>query len=150
MRLKSKGIRLVGGLCGTVPGSDQTVPRAELYAPRATLPMIMKPARIFLDHENHVKAIKKGKAWCTSPMRPHVDLWEQIWWNIEEQGGLVRDLRILYTPAHTKERPGESAEEKHRRVGKRMGRCVRQKRARSAGGQQGSGRRGHGRHVQRR
>ena len=37
---------LVGGFYGTLPGPQQTVPRAELYALRASLPFVLPPATL--------------------------------------------------------------------------------------------------------
>eukprot|EP00973_Karenia_brevis_P085074 11808315-Karenia_brevis.AAC.1 len=80
--------KLVGGMYGTVPGQEQSVPRAELYALRAAMPLLMPPVRIWMDHANHVRAIQKGRRWCLAPMRPHVDLWQHIWRHIDEMGGV--------------------------------------------------------------
>eukprot|EP00973_Karenia_brevis_P045411 6290497-Karenia_brevis.AAC.1 len=80
--------KLVGAMFGTLPGEEQTVPRAELYALRAVLPWVITPVVIWMDHKNHVDAIKKGRAWCTSPHRPHADLWRKIWNIIDDIGGL--------------------------------------------------------------
>ena len=111
------GIRVSGAMYGTVPGEDQDVPRAELYALRAVLPTVVKPAHIWMDHENHIKAIAKGRAWCTSAKRPNADLWRIVWWNIAELGGVDEGLRFSYTPAHTVARPGEPADVRERRIG---------------------------------
>ena len=61
------------GVQGALAGTQQTVPRAELYATLAALSLAYKPARIFSDHLSHVQSFRKGEGWCTSPLRPHVD-----------------------------------------------------------------------------
>eukprot|EP00973_Karenia_brevis_P038007 5240669-Karenia_brevis.AAC.1 len=109
--------RLVGAMYGTLPGREQTVPRAELYALRAVLPWVIPPATIWMDHINHVRAIRKGRAWCTSPYRPHADLWRTVWNLIDDIGGLGGHLRIEYTPAHAKASSVESVEARNRRIG---------------------------------
>ena len=85
------------------------MPRAELYALRAVLPLVLPPAIIYMHQENHVKPIKKGKAWCTQALRPHADLWEAIWFNLEYIGVLRSQIAIVYTPGHAKEKPTETA-----------------------------------------
>ena len=112
-----QGGREVDGVYGTLPGGRQTVPRAELYAIRVALALVVKPARIFTDHQNHVRGFRKGPKWCTDPLRAHVDLWEQIWLSVSELGGLDDELVIEYTPAHRKAWAGESKEYEHRRLG---------------------------------
>ena len=109
--------KFVAGMYGTLPGDEQSVPRAELYALRAVLGLVLPPATIWMDHENHVRAIRKGKAWCTSPVRLHADLWKVIWEKFEDIGGLGESLVVKYTPAHTKEVQGEPLITRHNRIG---------------------------------
>jgi len=110
--------RLVAALYGTLPGEEQTVPRAELYSLRAVLPMVLPPATVWMDHANHVDAIQKGRAWCTNPLRPNADLWRIVWDCIDDIGGIAEGvLQVKYTPAHTKEKPGENRFEKANRLG---------------------------------
>eukprot|EP00972_Heterocapsa_arctica_P087454 12897507-Heterocapsa_arctica.AAC.1 len=73
---------------GSLPGDDQTVPRAELYSLRAVLPMVIPPAAMWMDHANHVNAILKGRRWCCNPLKPNVDLLKTIWDSIDDIGGI--------------------------------------------------------------
>ena len=84
----------LGGMYGTVPGQQQDIPRAELYAIRAVVPMILPPATVHVDHKNHVDANLRGRAWRTTAKRPNADLWRAIWFHLEDVGvGSSRKLR---------------------------------------------------------
>ena len=48
--------------------------------------------RIILDHKNHADAIAKGRAFCLDHTNEHVDLWIQVWAEIDRHGGVDEDL----------------------------------------------------------
>ena len=76
------------GIFGNLPGTDQGIPRAELYA---IMMALMKsdgtPIRIFTDHWNHFATWKAGRHACLANWaKPHLDLWQVVWRVIDDIG----------------------------------------------------------------
>ena len=87
-------------LYGTLPGTEQTVPRAEMWAVCETLRRAILPICIHTDHMAIVKGLEAGKPWTTKPGRLNADLWSSIWHHIEDLGGLGPNLQVKWVPGH--------------------------------------------------
>ena len=90
-----RDLKLHAGCWGNLPGDIQTAPRAELYAIWFVLHRGTTPLFIYTDHDNHVKAIRDGKAHCLRWNAPHLDLWKKIWVEIDRLGEYLMFLRCL-------------------------------------------------------
>ena len=73
------GRRWALGLDGTLPGPDQSVPRAELFAVCEALRMAIKPCRILTDHKNIIIGIEGAEGITTVARFPKADLWRVFW-----------------------------------------------------------------------
>lgn len=94
------GRRLSVAIYGPIPGPDQSVPRAELYAIARALRIAILPSSIFTDHYNIVLGFQEGKAVTTASAFPTADLWRLIWHHLADLGGLQPGLFIDWTPGH--------------------------------------------------
>eukprot|EP00959_Pyramimonas_sp_CCMP1952_P359819 7534294-Pyramimonas_sp.AAC.1 len=79
-----------------LPGHQQSVPRAELYAVIQALRHGMLPMHIRTDCLGTVEDIMSGPEQCTHPRRPNCDLWRLLWQAIQDHGGLSPQLEISY------------------------------------------------------
>lgn len=95
------GKRFVSGLYGPLPGSYQSVPRAELFAITSMLRSLVKPARVQADHWNIILGIAKDRRITCGSIFPDADLWRIFWHLIDDLGGLGSDLEFVWVKAHS-------------------------------------------------
>eukprot|EP00959_Pyramimonas_sp_CCMP1952_P236566 4943863-Pyramimonas_sp.AAC.1 len=86
------GQALQGIAYGPLPGHQQSVPRAELYAVIQVLRHRLLPIHIRTDCLGTVDGLMGGPEWCTHPRRQHCDLWRVLWQIIQDHGGLSSQL----------------------------------------------------------
>lgn len=106
-------------------GSEQTIPRAELYAIFKGVKYGRNPQRIICDHLNHVIALLDwlhyGVTSFLNPDTPNVDIWRKIHEAVIQRGGLCADgpnmLTALWQPSHQRANNNENAEMRHLRRG---------------------------------
>ena len=107
-------------LYASLPGVQQTTPRAELFAILKAVQYGVSPQVIVSDHKNHVDAIHdlaRGKTHVLNPKTPHVDIWRNVVAAIQQRGGLYPDglnqLWIKWQKAHVHATNGETAEQRN-------------------------------------
>ena len=71
----------------------------------------------YLDHMNHVVAIRIGKAYCLNSAGKHVDIWKTKWKRIDQLGVADENLRIHWVKSHQKAGSQETHEGKINRIG---------------------------------
>ena len=62
---------------------------------RAVLPLL-----IHTDHEPLVTGLARGRAWTQHPDREKADLWQLIWFHVDDVGGLSADLQFIWVKGH--------------------------------------------------
>ena len=83
-------------LYGSLPGSVQSILRAELYAVLQAVTRALGAFTLAVDNEVVVRGLQKGKRWCCKARRPHVDLWRQIWVSLEGRD----DWQVVKVKSH--------------------------------------------------
>eukprot|EP00959_Pyramimonas_sp_CCMP1952_P017150 364111-Pyramimonas_sp.AAC.1 len=87
------GASLKGKAFGPLPGHEQSVPRAELFAILKVLQVGRAPLDIKSDHLPAIEGINlRGREWCLDVSRQNLDIWRQIWRAIDGHGGLQEDV----------------------------------------------------------
>ena len=69
-----KPVEILQGFWGPLNGEHQSTPRAELGAIATVLEHADPPICIVTDHQNHVKAYKKGRRHCCKITSPMLDI----------------------------------------------------------------------------
>ena len=91
---------LRAGAYGPLPGPDQCVPRAELYAICEALRLAVLPIHLHTDHLAIVTGIESGEAKTTAAEHPNADLWKAFWRSIADHGGMSHQLTVQWCPGH--------------------------------------------------
>ena len=103
-----EGARVRGLAFGMLPGRQQSVSRAELYAVIVALRNGQLPLRVRADM-NAIGEDNNGKELRPRPRRPKRDLLEVLWRALEGRGGLPELMAI----ACVKARQSETSMQQH-------------------------------------
>ena len=86
---------------GPLPGPDQSVPRAELFAICEALRVALPPLTIHTDHEAILTGMQQGQDGTTTDTHPNADLWRIFWHRARDLGGIGQDsVTIKWVPGH--------------------------------------------------
>ena len=80
---------------GAFTGVIQCIDAAEVYAACVAIKLAMGEIFIYSDSAFFVNGWQRGKAWCTSAVRIHADVWRQLWSAAEDYGiGLINVVKV--------------------------------------------------------
>ena len=85
-------------LAGALPGHEQSVFKAELYALWAALARVQLRAHFVIDSAAVLAGISRGQEWCVRANGVHADLWKAVWLRIGDIG--LANLRFSKVKAH--------------------------------------------------
>ena len=91
---------LLGRLCAAVPGPTQDPLKAELWGLLLALRFAVGQLTVRPDCSVLVKGVAKGRKWCTAWNRPHAEVWQRIWWALDDIG--TRNVEVEWTKGHVK------------------------------------------------
>ena len=101
-----KPVEIIQGFWGPLNGEHQSTPRAELEAIAIVLEHADPPICIVTDHQNHVKAFKKGRRHCCKITSPMLDIWLRIWNQVDRLGH--PNVRMRWVPSHQQAHDNET------------------------------------------
>ncbi len=83
---------------GTCAEDYPSVVRAELQAVLQALRLALPPLCLHIDNAEVVEGLQRGREWCTAPNRDGAEVWQRIWFYLDELGGGVTHRKVK---AHT-------------------------------------------------
>ena len=94
------GLAAYGAMPCTLPVQHQ-IKRAELWAILQVLQVGSPPLTVHTDHMAVLQGAARGAKWCTAAARAHADVWRDIWFRIEDLGGLGPEtVTFAHVKAH--------------------------------------------------
>ncbi len=83
---------------GTCAEDYPSVIRAELKAVLQALRVALPPLCLHIDNAEVVEGLGRGREWCVAPNRDGAEVWQSIWYYLDEIGGGVTHRKVK---AHT-------------------------------------------------
>ena len=81
--------------------------RLEMWAVIEVLRRAVLPIRVHTDHRPIIDGLARGEKWTLAVGIENVDLWQALWFQLHELGGLSRNLQVVWVKGHD---PGSSPE----------------------------------------
>eukprot|EP00959_Pyramimonas_sp_CCMP1952_P452033 9464335-Pyramimonas_sp.AAC.1 len=85
---------------GPLPGHQQSVPRAELYALAQALRHGTAPMYTRTYCYGFVEGLQQGRKLSIHPRTPNRDIWELLWHDLDDHGGISSAIQFYFVRSY--------------------------------------------------